>query len=279
MSRPLALCVDDFGAAPGIAEAVHELADAGRLNAVSCLVNGADWARAARTLSSVVPHADIGLHFNLTEGRPLSPELAGIWPNLPSLRRLIVSAHVGLLPVQAVRAELAAQLEAFRAATGSAPRFIDGHQHVHHLPRIRKLVIEAAARSHPALAVRNTGRVLGPGHAVKRALIERTGGCALQHELDTAGLARNAALTGVYDFADPDYGALMRRWLVELPEDGALLFCHPAATGTASGDAIAPARAREFAYLRSARFADDLAAADVTLQPVWRAFSGTTRRG
>ena len=179
-----------------------------------------------------------------------------------------------------MRAELAAQLDAFRDATGGAPRFIDGHQHVHHLPRIRTLVVEAAARSQPAPAVRNTGHVIGPGHAVKRALIERTGGRALQRALDRAGLSRNAALTGVYDFEDPDYGALMRRWLVEVPDDGALLFCHPAAAArTALGDPIAPARGREFAYLRSAQFADDLAAAGVTLQPVWRAVSGTTRRG
>jgi len=279
MSRSLALCVDDFGAAPGIADAVAELAEARRLNAVSCLVNGADWSRAAPALSRVAPHADVGLHFNLTEGRPLSPELARIWPALPALPRLIASAHLGQLPLHGVRAELAAQLEAFRAATGSVPRFIDGHQHVHHLPQVRALVVEAAARSQPALAVRSTGRVLGPGYTVKRALIERTGGRALQRELDRAGLARNAALTGVYDFANADYGALMRRWLVEVPERGALLFCHPAAPGPANGDAIAPARAREFAYLRSARFADDLGAAGVALQAVWRVFSETTRRG
>jgi hypothetical protein len=126
--------------------------------------------------------------------------------------------------------------------------------------------------------VRSTGRVLGPGHAVKRALIEHTGGRALARALDRAGLARNAALTGVYDFEDPDYGALVRRWLGALPADGALLFCHPA-TSTAAGDAIASARGREFAYLRSARFGDDLAAAGVALQPVWRTFSGTTRPG
>lgn len=270
MRRFLALCADDFGAAPGISEAIIDLAHAGRLAAVACLANGAHWPGDAKGLGDL-KGVDLGLHFNLSEGRPLSPELARSWPQLPALPRLIAMALVGLLPLDALRAEFAAQLDAYGSAVGQAPRFIDGHQHVHHLPGVRRIVLEAIGRMRPMPAVRNTGRVLGPGHGVKRALIEATGGRALLRQLERRGIAHNAALTGVYDFEDVDYRALMQRWLAEIPSAGALLFCHPGGPSSgAAQDPIAAARVRELAYLRSDEFGADLAAAGVVVGPVWR---------
>jgi hypothetical protein len=115
------------------------------------------------------------------------------------------------------------------------------------------------------LVVRNTGRVLGPGFAFKRRVIEACGGRALAAQLRSRGLATPSALVGVYDF-DPraDYRALVRGWLRAAP-DGALLFCHPALGGPDPGDAIAAARANEMAYLASDAFADDLAEFGIAL--------------
>lgn len=282
MTRLLALCADDFGAAPGISDAIVELATAGRLAAVSCLANAAHWPGAAPSLRGVAERVDVGLHFNLSEGRPLSPELARIWPQLPALPRLIAMAHLGLLPRSAIRAEFETQLAAFCEAIGAAPRFIDGHQHVHHLPGVRGLVLDAISRLRPVPAVRNTGRLLGPGYRVKRGLIEATGGRALQRQLERRGIAHNAALSGVYDFEEPDYRRLVQRWLAEIPAEGALLFCHPGAAAPSGpvSDPIAAARVRERVYLSSAEFSADLAAADVAIGPVWRvAVNETTRSG
>ena len=276
MTRLLALCADDFGAAPGIDEAIVELAAAGRLAAVSCLANADHWRVDAPSLRGVAGRVEIGLHFNLSEGRPLSAELARAWPRLPALPRLIAMAHLGLLPRSAIRAELGCQLDSFAAAAGTAPRFIDGHQHVHHLPGVRDIVLEAIERMRPMPAVRNTGRVPGPGYRVKRTLIESTGGRALLRQLVRRGIGHNPALIGVYDFEARDYRALMQRWLAAIPAEGALLFCHPGAPSkTAVDDPIAAARVREWEYLRSAGFGDDLAAAGVRLAPVWR--TGPTR--
>ncbi len=275
MTRVLALCADDYGAARGIDDAIVKLAAAGRLSAVSCLANGEHWSGAAPALRRVAGRVDVGLHFNLSEGRPLSAELARAWPSLPALPRLIALAHLGALPLPAIRAELACQLEVFTAAIGAAPRFVDGHQHVHHLPGVRGIVLEAVERMRPMPAVRNTGRVVGPGWRFKRLLIEATGGRALRRELERRGIAHNPALSGVYDFQTLDYRALMQRWLAAIPAEGALLFCHPGAASTgAAADPIAAARVREGNYLRSAGFTGDLAAADVKLGPVWR--SGAT---
>jgi chitin disaccharide deacetylase len=255
-ARELRLCADDFGLAVPISRGILRLAARGRLSDVSCIVNAPDWPGRAHELAAAPVR--LGLHLNLTEGRPLSATLAAVWPTLPSLPRLIVLAHLRRLPLAALRDELDAQLAAFIAGCGRAPAHLDGHQHVHHLPGVRELL-----PVDPALPVRHTGCVRGPGFATKRLLIEATGGRALGRRLQAQGNARNTQLFGVYDFVQTDYRGLFRRWLTALPQRGALIFCHPGEPG--SGDAIAAARARELAYLDSDAFDADLAAAGVRL--------------
>ena len=269
--RTLALCADDFGIAAGVSSGIARLAQARRLTAVSCITTGEQWPEHAALLDGVPDSVDVGLHLNLTEGAPLSKRLARLWPRLPSLPRLIALAHLGRVPRAEMRAELHAQLSAFHAARGERPRFIDGHQHVHHLPGIRELVLDMLEHVQPLPALRNTGRLLGPGAGFKRWLIERTGGRALEAELVQRVIPHNPVLLGAYDFIDPDYQGCMRRWLAQLPAEGGLLFCHPGDHLPGDPpDAIGAARARELAYLGSVAFDEDLAAAGVRLGRVWR---------
>jgi predicted glycoside hydrolase/deacetylase ChbG (UPF0249 family) len=152
------------------------------------------------------------------------------------------------------------------------PAFIDGHQHVHHLPLLRGIILDMVEHVQPLPALRNTGRVLGPDADLKRWLIEHTGGRALAREIAQRQLACNPALLGAYDFVDPDYRALVQRWLVGLPAEGGLLFCHPGERFEGDPpDAIVAARLRELAYLGSDGFAADLAAAGVVLGRAWQA--------
>lgn len=285
MTRILGLCADDFGLAPGISAGIAKLAHAQRLSAVSCITNSPHWTAAARLLKDLPGTVDVGLHLNLTEGQPLSARLARRWPRLPALPRLIVQAHLRLLPLSQVRNEVHAQLAAFNSALGRPPAFIDGHQHVHHLPGLRQVILDMVEHVQPIPAVRSTGHVLGPGAAFKRCVIERTGGQALAAELAQRVIAHNPSLLGAYDFVLPNYQALMRGWLAELPAEGGLLFCHPGTHLAGDpADAIGAARERELAYLGSVAFDADLAAADVRLGKVWQtvslpALSGRSRPG
>ena len=264
--KTLALCADDYGQSAAVNAGVLRLCEARRLTAVSCLANGPAWRTGAAALVRLGdPSAGapgLGLHFNLTEGEPLSPALRRVWPRLPSLPSLIALAHLGRLPLDAVGEELNAQLQAFEQATGRAPSHLDGHQHVHHLPGVRGQVL-ALLPHRPGLRVRDTGRVRGAGHALKRLLIEGTGGRALSAALRACTRQANTELRGVYDFRRADYRGLMQRWLADLPAEGALIFCHPGEA--APGDAIAAARVRELVYLGSPAFAEDLAAAGASL--------------
>ena len=273
--RLLALCADDFGLAPGISTGIARLAHAQRLSAISCVTNSPHWPGTAGLLRGLPDNVDIGLHLNFTNGRPLSARLARQWPQLPSLPRLVALAHLRLLPLSQVRNEVHAQLAAFNHVLGRPPAFIDGHRHVHHLPGVRRVILDMVEHVQPLPALRNTGRVLGPGAGFRRWLIERTGGRRLELELAQRVIPHNPVLLGTYDYADPDYQACMRRWLAALPAGGGLLYCHPG--NHLPGDPPDPihaARERELAYLGSVAFDTDLAAAGVRLGRVWRTVEG-----
>lgn len=269
--RTLALCADDFGLSPGICAAIVRLAQARRLNAISCVTNSAYWEAGAPSLVDLPDSVDIGLHLNLTEGAPLSRPLAAIWTRLPSLPGLILRSQLGQLPVPALRVELHAQLQAFRSAIGADPAYIDGHQHIHHLPGLRDMVLDMADRMQPRAAVRNTASLPGSAFGLKRWLIRNTGARGLLAEIVRRRLPHNAMLLGAYDFRHADYRALMQSWLQDVPEAGALLFCHPGyASGEGLSDGIAAARERELAYLGGDAFPVDMALAKVQLGRVWR---------
>lgn len=263
--RTLTLCADDFGLTPGISSGISALAHAKRLSWVSCMANADHWKAGAALAADWPVAVERGLHINLTEGRPLSPALAKLWPSLPPLPILIARAHLGLLPLNAVRQEIEAQLAAFRQAVGDAPRFLDGHQHVHHLPGVREVVLELAAGIDQRPAVRNTARILGEGFRLKRWIIAASGGRGLQRELLRGKFAHNTCLLGVYDFRAHNYARLMRGWLARLPADGGLLYCHPAQAEDGPTDLTAAARLREYAYLSGDEFLEDLAQANVRL--------------
>ena len=198
---------------------------------------------------------------------------------MPSLQRLLLLSHLRCLPLAALRDELRAQMARFEATRGAAPAHLDGHQHVIHLPGVRDLVLaEAAAR--PALRLRHTGHVAGPGFGLKRQLIAGTGGRALGSALLARDQAANTTLLGVYDFLALDYRTLVQRWLAAAPPHGGLLFCHPGEATTDPHDLhdprdlhdphdphdpIAAARVRELAYLSGPDFEADLHAAGVVL--------------
>jgi predicted glycoside hydrolase/deacetylase ChbG (UPF0249 family) len=259
--KRLAVCADDYGLNPAVDRGVLALAAQRRITATSAMVTPPRWAEAGAALGEA--GIAVGLHFNLTEGEPLSPSLRRDWPRFPSLGRLMALAWRGRLPAAALADEFQAQMQRFVAVAGHAPDFIDGHQHVHALPGVRPLALAAAHSL--GVALRNTGRLLGPGFAFKRRVIEACGGRTLAAEMRARGVAHAPALVGAYDFGPrADYRALMRGWL-RLAPDEALLFCHPALGDPSAGDVIAAARQREMAYLAGPDFAADLVEFGVTL--------------
>jgi predicted glycoside hydrolase/deacetylase ChbG (UPF0249 family) len=145
--KRIVLCADDYGQAPAINAGILALVARKRLSAVSCMVNTPYWNQAARELLPYQANLDIGLHFNLTEGAPLSAEYqAKYGDKFFGLSKTMLKAFLLQLDSRVIAAECLAQIDAFVAATGFLPHFIDGHQHVQHLPVVRRALLNVSVK-------------------------------------------------------------------------------------------------------------------------------------
>lgn len=125
---------DDFGLNDAATDGIIESHRAGTVTSTTLMVN-APAAEQAAALAHEHPALGVGLHFNLTWGRPLSasgdvPALVGpdgvFIPREKLARRLLA----GRIPAREVAIELRAQLQRIEAL-GIRPTHVDSHQHVH----------------------------------------------------------------------------------------------------------------------------------------------------
>lgn len=144
------LCADDFAISEGVTKGIEELALARRLSATSAIVTLPGWAGQARRLAMLRPFVAIGLHLNLTLGAPLGdgPALAPggeFHEHIDLVRRCLT----GAISTNEIAAEVARQLLQFERGTGFRPDFVDGHQHVHALPRVRHALLGVLSDGYP----------------------------------------------------------------------------------------------------------------------------------
>lgn len=275
--RSITICVDDFGLHPGINEAVFTLVGQGRVQAVSAMVGGAAWPEGARGLlaRARTGGVEIGLHLDLTEC-PINPA------NRQPLGRLIARAYLHRLDPVALRAEVASQLDAFEAAVGCAPGYVDGHQHVHQLPQVRDVLLQELASRYPAsgLWLRATHVPQAAAHIdarsrLKSHVIAWLGARALSAIAQQQGLRQNARLLGVYDFRGDaaQYRARLDAWL-HASRHGDLLMCHVGQRSPVMPDGLAATRQTELEVLGASSFEDALNAARVHLVPMGQILAG-----
>src|SRR5689334_21732159 len=125
------LCADDYGISPGVNRAIRELIERGRLNATSTMMVGPAIGRdeVARLMEAAANNAGtaIGLHVTLTAPfRPLTMHFRPLRDELfLPFAKLLRAGQFGRLDPEIVRAEIAAQLNAFRDLFGRAPDFVD----------------------------------------------------------------------------------------------------------------------------------------------------------
>ena len=251
MSR-LILCADDFAYSTAISETIVGLAEAGRINAISCMTVMPGWRADSRLLARVPDHVAIGLHLTLTGEPPITamPRFAPAG-TMPAIDPLTRRAGRWQVPLDEVGAEVAAQFEAFTAALRRPPDFVDGHQHSHALPGIRDVVLAETAARAPGAWVRDCSERVAA--MLARPFAGKAIGSAwhcrgLRAAADALALRTNQGFAGHYGFAG-DYAALFPRFL-KRPGPMHLIMCHPGA-GARAGDTIAAARVREAAALHA----------------------------
>ncbi|HJZ29746.1 MAG TPA: ChbG/HpnK family deacetylase [Hyphomicrobiaceae bacterium] len=258
----LILSADDYALSPGVARAVGELSAARRLSATSVLVTTAHWPALAPRLYVHRGHLAIGLHFNLTLGRPLGP-MPKLAPSgeLPPIGKLIAGALVGLPDLTEIKDEFERQLDHFERGLPFAPDQVDGHQHIHVLPGIREVVLETLARRYPrlpplvrdpadrwqAIAARRTAR----GKAALVATLALGFAAAARRH----GLPTNAGFSGFssFDVRVPYLDELNDALTALGPRP--IVMCHPGHVDQApdAADAVAARRRMEYDVLMGDR--------------------------
>jgi len=273
--KAVVLCADDFGLSEGVSRGILDLIAMGRLSATSAMTNCPAWRRCAPALRDHTGRVGVGLHLTLTVGAPLGPmpRLApgGALPNLPDLA---AGALRGGLPLEEIEAEIGRQFDAFADAFGRAPDFVDGHQHVHALPRVRRALFAALRRRGCAgsLWLRDPSDRLSAiarrGVAAAKAVQVRALAAGFRRSARRAGFRVNEGFSGFSPFEASAVGATFEsafRYLGPRP----VVMCHPGYPDEDLRrlDPVVEVRRDEFDYLASDAFAELLATRKITLAP------------
>lgn len=266
MTKRIVLCADDYGQAEAVSRGILDLLSAGRLTAASCLVNQPLWPEHAGWLLPLKDKADIGLHLNFTFGNPLSGSYREhIGETFMSLPNLIWHTMTGskLLYREALKAEVEAQIDAFTQAMGRLPRFIDGHQHVHHLPGIRDVLTDVYRErlKDDVVYMRAVTQEIELynffNKNIKNLLIHFTGGYDFAEHLDLYGIPHNTSFEGIYPFNRARrYRKYFQKFLRNSTDHG-MIMCHPGLPSDDKQDPIYISRGLEFNYLKSPEFIAD----------------------
>ena len=240
--KRLVVNADDFGMAGSINEGILEAHRRGIVTSTTLLANGSAF-EAAVAMARSAPKLGVGVHLNLTQGAPVADPAQvssllnghGEFARPPAaLLRGVVSGSVRLNEVER---ELSAQIDKVRAA-GIAITHLDGHKHVHMLPRVFPAVLRLAeqygipgvrrASERPGGMWRLLGRKKSVG-VVKQSVKSR----ALElMTRNSRSLLRQAGLHfPMHFYGITQTGFLDQRELAELlrriPEGTSELMCHP----------------------------------------------------
>jgi predicted glycoside hydrolase/deacetylase ChbG (UPF0249 family) len=147
--RRLIVNADDYGKTREVSDAIREAATRGVVTSTTVMVN-MPHAAAVAELTRERPGLGVGLHLNLTEGRPVArpaavPSLVDrtgrLWPPGEFLRR----AWLGRIRPEHLRAEIDAQLAALLELVGEVTH-LDSHKHVHsRSPGVLRVALRVAA--------------------------------------------------------------------------------------------------------------------------------------
>lgn len=250
--QKIILCADDYNQSPAISRGILTLVENHRLSAVGCFSTLPNWQTAAKELQAYQSQIDIGLHFNLTESSHFS-----------SLSNVMLQAFLKRLDSKKITAILNEQLDRFVDVMGVAPNFIDGHQHIHHLPIIRDVLLEVYEQRLRAagtyLRIANNGsfrQLLHPGFP-KNLIIKYTGALQLKTSLQQKNIPYNTSFSGIYDFKKSRFYPHYFRYFLRDVENGGLIMCHPGLAADDLTDPIAKSRNYEYQYLMSDQFLQD----------------------
>jgi len=147
--KRLVINADDFGLLPEVNSGIIACFKAGSITSTTLMVNTEGVADAVR-LAKKNPDLSVGLHFNLTQGKPVSSpteiptlisDTGAFFPRAGFEKRVLLRK----IRTRDVKREFKAQLDRFEEF-GLEMTHIDSHHHVHMFPSIFKIVSDFAEK-------------------------------------------------------------------------------------------------------------------------------------
>ncbi|TPN80603.1 ChbG/HpnK family deacetylase [Mesorhizobium sp. CU2] len=257
MTRSIRLIADDYGLAPGISGAILDLIDRGRLTGTGCMTGFPDWEQEAGRIRPFRTRTTVGLHLTLTDQIAVTgPSSLAPEGRLPPLASLALPIKRGRINAADIHAELDAQCDRFVAALGGPPAFIDGHQHVHFLPVVRKWLLTRFSAGANKPALRGAPAFGGLDSATTKIAAVAALAAGFNKAMRRAGFTVMTPLSGIYDWRRPEkFAPTLQAAIDSLPEQGVFM-CHPGRVDDTlrARDVMQGAREVEFAFLRSEEF-------------------------
>ena len=163
--RNLIVNADDLAWTEGVNRGIAQAHRYGIVTSATILANGAAFA-AAVELVKATPSLAVGVHLNLSDGKPVSPP-----ETVPSIvndrgefkggpEALLLRVARRNLRIKEVELEWQSQIRKVVNA-GIQPTHLDGHKHVHMLPGMFEIVLRLAKRNAiPAVRISHEGSSL-----------------------------------------------------------------------------------------------------------------------
>jgi chitin disaccharide deacetylase len=269
------LIADDYAMTAGVSRGILRLLEHGRISGAGAMTSRAHWKGWSHAFRGFHGAADLGVHLNLTLGEPLTamPRFAP-GGRLPPVGEVAKAALSLRLPQDEIAGEIAAQLDAFENAVGHRPDFIDGHQHVHGLPGVRRALFQVVGARYGKGAkpwmrdpADSLARIVKRGRHMQKALAvggltSGFGGAARR-----AGFLTNEGFAGFSAFdARQDLATDFATYLAAAGSRH-LVMCHPGEIDEELPrvDPVVQTRPQELAFLLSDRSQEIMTGAGMTL--------------
>jgi hopanoid biosynthesis associated protein HpnK len=242
--KKLIVNADDFGLTDGVNRAILEGHNNGIITSTTLMANGMAFDSAVAA-SSTTPALGVGVHLNLTQGRPVTPASqvpsivtsdGSLYPGPGILARQILSRRVKAGDVET---ELRSQIEKV-ASSGIRITHLDSHKHIHLLPPVFNVVVKLA-REYGIDCIRcpieHAPGALGPLLSGQSGWPRMARQYLLSRGLSTlAGLQANKVTDAGLHRPEHFYGlsqtgfldaTILAQLLRALPEGTSEIMCHP----------------------------------------------------
>jgi predicted glycoside hydrolase/deacetylase ChbG (UPF0249 family) len=276
--KKLIITADDYGMCASVNSAIDECIAAGTVHS-TCVMTNMPACEPASQLKRRFPAVSVGLHWTLTEGRPVLKPLAvpslvnaqGHFFSAGEFRKRWLQGHISQAEI---RQELIAQYQRFRDLVGE-PDYWNSHENVHVWPmrfqlftRIGQELNIGQMRSHVRVTVPYLGTAYQyncrhPLHYLKGQIISSLSACAKQK-----GMAMPAGLIYLQGFQDGKAAIATALQKVPWPKASAPieLTIHPATqVETELFGSLTESRVREYHYFSQTAVAEQLARLGVLL--------------